>query len=375
MSTDLVSSLPATAGASAAAESVTFERWPNDRVQAGLVADDAPTRLAALAMAAQPDAPVDDWVRELVRCVDLSRADAITLQLAATVLCTLKTQSARDIAIPCLVTLATTENVPPVRLAVAHSFWLYQCIPPQAWPSVSQMVFSEDAGLRKTAFSAALPHAEAGAAHIAVMAAQLGAPGWTTEGMDLLAASAGTVEPKKRQVEAFILRTLQGESNIAVIVAGYSALARLNPKGAGVAALAQVASSAPKWSDATLALTALSQLGELARAAIPALVKLLVETDDPEREELICHTLLLMNVTDREVPIARVLQRLESGPDQAVVAHCIFLGLHAKSFVRVAPLVAARFKTASEGLKGVLDAVYEMLTGTRLQAPSPTSTT
>ena len=135
------------------------------------------------------------------------------------------------------------------------------------------------------------------------------------------------------------------------------------------------ASSAPKWSDATLALTALSQLGELARAAIPALVKLLVETDDPEREELICHTLLLMNVTDREVPIARVLQRLESGPDQAVVAHCIFLGLHAKSFARVAPLVAARFKTASEGLKGVLDAVYEMLTGTRLQAPSPTSTT
>ena len=348
-----------------------IERWPHDRTRTGLIADDASIRKAALAMAIQPDAPIDQWAHELVRCVDLSRTDAIALQVATTIFCSIKTPAARHVVLPCLVTLATVENPPPVRRSAAHCFWLYQCIPAAAWASVSQMVFSDDEDLRLVAFGAALPHAEAGAAEIAGAAATVGASGWTTEGLDLLAASAGASEPRQKQIEAYVMRTLQGETNVSVMVAGYSALARLNPKGPGVAALAQVASVAPDWSDGKRALAALRQLEEKAHSAVPALVKQLVETDDPEREEALCHTLLRLQITDREVPIARTLQRVDSGPDQAVIAHCIFLGLHAKAFARAAPVVAARYATASDELKQVLDAAHEMLTGTPLKPAAP----
>ncbi len=351
------------------------ERWPHDRTQTGLIADDASTRMTALAMAIQPGAPVDQWVQELVRCVELSRGDEIALQVAATVFCLLKTPAAQQLALPCLVTLATVENPPPVRRAAAHCFWLYKCIPAGAWPSVSQMVFSGDADLRVVAFGAALPHAEAGASEIAATAASVGAAGWTTEGLDLLAASAGASEPKQRQIEAYVMRMLQGETKVPAMVAGYSALARLNPKGAGVAALVQVAGTAPDWSDGKLALAALRQLEEKGRSAVPALVKQLVETDDPDREDALCHTLLRLQITDREVPIARTMQRVESGPDKSAIAHCIFLGLHAKAFARAAPVVAARYAKASDALKDVLNATHEMLTGTLLKPAVPANKT
>ncbi len=347
----------------------TFERWPNERTRSGLVSEDELTRFTALGMAAQPNAPIDDWASELVTCVDLSRGHAIMLQIAATILTQLKQPAARTHALPCLVSLATVENEPPVRLVAANGFWTYQCIPREAWFSVGQMVFSDDAGLRKVAFAAALPHAEAGAREIAAAAASAGAVGWKPEGLDLLAASAGASDPKKRQVETYVMRTLEGETRINVMVAGYSALARLNPKGAGVSALAHVAVNAASWSDAALALNALRQMAELASPAIPVLVKHLVVTDEPEHEELLVHTLLDLKISERDVPIARVLQRLESGPDQSVVAHCIFLGLHAKAFARTAPLVAARFTSSSDTLRRVLDAVYNMLTGKRLLPP------
>ena len=351
-----------------------FERMPHEGVAAGLVAADAATRLRALTAAVQPDAPIDSWARELVGCVDLSRGDALALQVAATAFCMLKSQPARDIALPCVVTLASIENAAPVRLATAHCFWLYKCIPTQAWPAVVQMVFCDDSNLRRVAFGAALPHAEAGAGDIAAAAAAVGATGWTPEGMDLLAASAGNSDQKKRQIESYVLRSLKDATSITVMVAGYAALARLIPKGAGVTALAQMANVAPKWSDATIALSALTQLGDLARPAIPALVNQLVATDDAEREEDLCRCLLTLQISEREVPIARVLQRLEAGPDKAVIGHSMLLGLHPKPFARAAPIVAARFSKSSEELKPLLSALYEMLTGKPLIAPVAVTT-
>jgi hypothetical protein len=351
--------------------------WSHDRIRAGLVADDAMTRTIALAKALQPDSPLDLWVPELLRCVQLSAGDDTALQLAATVITQLKTQPAREAALPTLAQLAGVEQPTAVRAMVANGFWLFGAIPIEAWPAVAQMVFSTEAGLRKVAFSAALPHATVGAPAIANAAAQAGASGWTTEGLDLLAASAGTSETKKRQIEDYVLRTLKGETNLTVMTAGYAALARLNPKGPGVSALLQVVSAATQWSDAERALAALSQLGDAARSAVPGLVALLVATDDPEREDALCKTLLELKITDREVPIARVVQRVESGPDQSVVAHCIFLSLHRKAFARLAPIVAARFAqlATSEPLKIVLDAVHEMLAGTVLIAATPANKT
>ncbi len=353
------------------------ERWSHERIRAELVSADAMNRTHALAQALQPDAPLDSWMPELLRCVELSRGDGTALLLAATLFTQLKTQSAKGAALPCVVSLVAVDSPAPARGMAANALWLYQSVPTEAWPGLAQMVFSVEAGLRKIAFSTALPHAVAGAPWIASIAAQVGAQGWTPEGLDLLAASAGTSDAKKQQIEDYVLRTLKGETNISIMVAGYAALARLNPKGPGVVALTQVVAAAPQWSDSMLALTALSQMGELARAAIPLLVKQLVETDDPEREDALCKALLEMRISDREVPLGHVVQRIESGPDQSVVAHCIFLSLHRKPFARLAPIVAARFAdvSTSEPLKLVLDAVHEMLAGTVLLAATPANKT
>jgi hypothetical protein len=351
--------------------------WPVEHVRAGLVHVDERVRIGALAQALQPDAPIDHWVPELLRCAELSRGDGAALLLVATLCTQLKTNNSKDAALPCIVSLVAVDSPAPARGMAANALWLYQCVPAEAWPGLAQMVFSPEEGLRKVAFSAALAHAVAGAPWIASAAAQVGSRGWTTEGLDLLAASAGTSEAKKKQIEDYVMRSLKGETSVTIMVAGYAALARLNPKGPGTLALTQVAGAAPAWPDALLALTALGQLGDRAQAAVPGLVKQLESTEDPEREDALCKTLLELKITDREVPIARVVQRIESGPDQSVVAHCIFLSLHRKPFARLAPIVAARFAHAStsEPLKLVLDAVHEMLAGTALIAAAPATKT
>lgn len=340
--------------------------WAHERTRAGLTSPDRVVRSAALVNTVQPDAPVDEWISELVFCVDHSREDATALQLAATALVAIKTDAARPAAVDCLATLATTDNASAVRTMAAQGFWAHKQIPLAAWRSVSEMVFSDDPILRQIAFSAALPHAIVGAPAIAAKSAEVGPVGWTAEGLGLLAASAGNSEPKQRQVETYVMRALQGEATISTFVAGYAALARLNPNGVGALALAKLAGAAQTLPDAALALGALRQLAELGRPAVAALVEQLVNTDDPEREDELCRTLLELKITDREVPLPRTLQRIESGPEKAVVAHCIFLSLHRKAFSRAAPVVAKRFARASDALKLVLGPVYEMLTGQQL---------
>ena len=347
--------------------------WAHERTRAGLTSPDASVRLGALANTVQPDAPVDEWISELVQCVDLSREDATALQVAATALAMIKTDAARPAALDCLVTLATPENAPPVRTMVAQGFWAHKQIPSVAWRSVSDMVFSEDGILRQIAFAAALPHAVAGAQAIATKSAEVGPSGWTAEGIALLAASAGDSVPKQRQVETYVMQALQGEASTSTFVAGYAALARLNPNGVGALALAKLAGAAKTLPDAVLALGALRQLGDLGRPAVSALIEQLVNTDDPEREDELCRTLLELKITEREVPLPRTLERIESGPEKSAIAYCIFLSLHRKAFARTAPIVAKRFTTASDALKLVLGPVYEMLAGQPLPHAASTA--
>ena len=324
-------------------------------------------------MTIQPDAPTDSWITEIVRCVGLSRTDATALQIAATALAMIKTAAARPAAVDCLVTLAAVENAAPVRAWAVYGFGVHGQVPAAAWMAVSEMLFSDDATLRQIAFGAALPHAIGGAGALASKAAEVGPKGWTADGLALLAASAGSAESKQRQVEAYITRSLHGESATSALVAGYVALARLNPRGVGAVALAKIAGAAQILPDAVLALTALGQLGTLGRPAVPLLVEQLINTDDPEREDLLCRALLQLEITEREVPLTRALQRIECGPDKTVFAHCIFLSMYRESFARAAPVLAKRFTTSSEALKPLLDAVYKMLTGRQLTVDAPTN--
>ncbi len=353
---------------------VAFERWSEPRIRDALVSSEAEQRLAALSMVVSPDAPVDALVVEVVRCAGLSRNDPAALHIATTVLTLMKTAEARHVALEALALLAREEMPRPVRIMAANGFWLYQAVPTSAWPFVAQMVFSDDALLRQVALAAAVPHAAEGASHIAAAAARVGPLHWSTEGLNLLGASAGADPRKQQQVEHYVLQSLQGTTHPPTLIAGYSALARVNTSSTAVLALAQVAGQAISLDDAKLALQALSQLGETARSAIPALVAQLIATDDAVREEAICHALVALGIAADEVPLQRVLLRVSNGPDESVVAHCMLLGLHGKAFVRAAPLVAKRYSEASFELKRVLDAVHEMLTGQPLLvAPPPQS--
>ncbi len=355
-------------------EPVAFKRWSEDRIRQGLTSSDASERIAALSMVMLPDSPVDALVVEIVRCAGLSRDDENALHIAASALTLMRTPDSQKVAVDALALLAREDMPLPTRICAANGFWLYKTVPVSAWPAVAKMVFADDSLLRQVAFAAALPHAPAGASYIAVATAHAGPHGWTTEGLDLLGASAGGDTRKQQQVESYVLQSLEGATHLPLIVAGYSALARINPSGAAIGALAQVAGRAPTPAEAELALKALRQLGESAKLAIPALVAQLTATDDAEREAQLCETLLALGVSQSEVPLTRVVERVAHGPDSAVVAHCMLLGLHGRAFAAAAPIVAKRFDVASEGLCRVLDAVHEMLTGRPLLvAPSPSS--
>ena len=117
---------------------------------------------------------------------------------------------------------------------------------------------------------------------------------------------------------------------------------------------------------AMAAINTLVQLGESAKSAIPGLVEALGQTENPERVEAICRALWPLKVSAKDVPLPRVLKRVEGAPDRAVAAHCLLLSLHAKSFAAASKVVAARYAVSGEALQRVLDDVHHQLVGKRL---------
>lgn len=359
-----------TAVATAPSKPPTIELWPAQRMRDGLLSDDPGLRLHALAMTVQPNAALDDCVPAIVSCLSASREDPAACQLGAAALGMVKRDSEKAAAVSCLATLATDTNAPAVRIFAAHGMAQLAQVPTSAWPSLAQMVFSEDSTMRQVALRAVAPVAVAGAAFFAQAAAQATPSKWTTEGLTALVKSAGTSEGDKARVEKFILRSLEGCSLVPAGIAGYAALAHLNPKGAAPAALAQMA--AGDNDEAALgAIQALGQLGEAARDTIPVLVQALSKSDDPIREEAICRALLLLKFRASDVPLPRVVQRIESGTDRAVAAHALLVSVHAKSFAAVAPVVAKRYPGSGDALKRVLDELHNQLVGKRLVSDQP----
>jgi hypothetical protein len=93
---------------------------------------------------------------------------------------------------------------------------------------------------------------------------------------------------------------------------------------------------------------------------------MLAATDDPAREELLCRTLVRLRSPAQDLPVARVLQRVQSAPDRSTAAHCMLLCLHPKEFLQAATVVQQRFLAASEALRKALAQTYKTLTGTEL---------
>ena len=365
--------IPEAADAIAIPEIPKIELWSAERMRAGLLCDDPALRMLALAMTIQPDAALDDVVAAIITCVDASRSDPTACQLAAVALGMVKRESEKPAVVDCLATLTTAENAPAVRTFAAHGLAQHAAVPPQAWPGLAQMLFNEDGPMRQVALRAATPFAVVGAAFIAQAAAGVKPTQWTNEGLAALALSAGNSSDGKKRVEAYVLRSLQDQPLLPTGIAGYSALARLNPDGVAPVALAKIA-AAEDDATALAAIAALAQMGECGRSAIPGLVEALRQTTNAEREEAICRALLPLKVRAGDIPLPHIIRRIEMAADRAVAAHCLLLCLHAKPFASASKAVAARYAIAGDALQRVLDEVHHQLVGARLTLAAATAT-
>jgi len=358
---------PAETAAAAAPTSIAL--WPAEVIAQHLLSDDATIRARALGMALMPDAPVNDCVDELVKCVPLNEGDDAALAMAAAALGTIQPARATPAVHDALAALSADSNAVPVRVFAAHSMFRLACLPPAAADSVAGMLFSDDDGARKVALLALTPFASQYAGPIAAAVARTPATAWTQEGLAALARSAGNDGAAKRTVDAYVMRSLAGQPIVPTGIAGYLSLAQLNGGGSALAALVRIAVSATDAAQSEAALKAIGQLGDTASGAAPDVAQLLVTCDDPAREELLCRTLLQIKAPSRDIPLPRVVQRVGSAPERAAAAHCMLLCLHPKDFAPAAVAVRQRHASASDALKPGLAQAFKTLTGSDLVIP------
>jgi hypothetical protein len=340
--------------------------WPADVLAGHLRSADPLARTVALGMAVLPGAPIDRCVDALVDCAGRSTGDALASQLAATALGSLPAASASDAVQAALARLAGAEHALPVRVAAAHALFRLACMPAAAQAPLSALLFDPDADARRVALLALRPFAPPAAGAIARHVATTPPASWTVEALQALVASAGEDAASRAKVEAFVMRSLAGAPLLPTGVAGYACLAGLSRGGASLAALVRIASDTAEPQAAVAALEAIGTLGEPAQAAAPGLAQVLAATDEPAREELLCRTLVRVRCTARDVPMARVRQRLENSPERSTAAHCMLLCLHPKDFAPAATLVQRRFAGAGEALRKTLAQTFKTLTGTEL---------
>ena len=335
-----------------------------------LVAADARVRFLALNMAIRPGAPVDGCVDQLVLAAELNATDALALPLVAVALGGLTPGRGLVKVHECLAGLAGPGHPIPVRMFAAHGLFRHKCMPDSAAESVASMLLVDDANARKIALLAISPFAARFAAQIAGAVASVTPDKWTSEALGALGKSAENEAAAKKTVEAYVMRSLAGQAIVPTGIAGYVALAQLNSGGPALVALTRIATDSVDLSQSSAAIKALVQLGETARPAAKDLAKMLVASDDPEREMELCRALLGVRAEARDVPLQRVVARVGEAPDTSAAAHCMLLCLHPKEFANTAVLVQKRFETASDTLKAVLARTYKTLTGLDLGEPA-----
>jgi hypothetical protein len=351
---------------SAPAPATAIALWPVNVLAAHLSSEDPIARTVALGMAVQPGAPIDQCVDALVTCGQRSVGEALASQLAATALGSLPPASATEAVQGCLVTFAVAGREMPVRIAAAHALFRLGCLPRASHEPLSSMLLDPDPNARKVALLALSPFATGAAGAIARQVAAADPAHWTLEALQALVKSAGEDTASRGKIESFVMRSLAKVPLVPAGIAGYALLARLNPQGAAIAALLQVAGDASNREASSAALEALGELGETARPAAGNVAQMLAATDDPAREELLCRTLVRLRPTAKDVPIARALQRVQSAPDRSTAAHCMLLCLHPKEFAQAATVIQQRCLAAGDALQKVLAQTYKTLTGTEL---------
>ena len=174
-----------------------------------------------------------------------------------------------------------------------------------------------------------------------------------------------------RRVEQFLLLGLRKAADLLPGVAVFGALAAARADTGPLQALTRIACDPQSGPAGVAALQAMGELGEAAQAEAPALAHALAHTDDPDREELLCRTLVQLRCPWRLLPLAHVLQRLAQGPERAAAAHCLLLALYPREAARAVPLLSQRHAQASAALRPALAATCKALGGPALIEPHP----
>ena len=336
--------------------------WPLDVLVRHLVSGEAQTRVHALAMVLQPNAPINECVEPLIQAAALNAKSEEALPLVAVALGSVDPARATEALRDCLAELVSRVHPLGVRIFATHALTRHSCMPAKAAPEVALMLLLEDESARKAALHALTPFARQFAAQIASAVASVTPDKWTSEALAALSKSAKDDASARRTVDAYVMKSLASQPIVPTGISGYVALAELNNGGAGLTALATIVKQATEPEHLKAALLALGQLGELARPVARDVAERLVKTDAYEQEELLCRVLVQIKTPSGDIPLAHVVNRIGSAPDQNVVPHCMLLTMHAKEFAHVAVIVKRRFEIAEEPLKAALAMTYKILT-------------
>ncbi|MDW8311716.1 MAG: hypothetical protein RMK02_03130 [Burkholderiales bacterium] len=351
--------------------------WDAETLRRELLASDPNARLRALAMCVQPGAPVAQVLDALAHASAQTRLeyarlaaptpiDRVPLQLAAAALGQVAPQQA-GAAVEAELCALLALDCPVTATHAAHALWRLERLPEASLDPLARWLVHEDANVRAAAALAAErdPRRLADALVRTVHATPR--ERWSIELLDTLARSAGEESAKRRAVESFLTEAATSVPLVPVGMGILTALVRLEPSRSRLQALAQLAGHA----DETVALTALAslaRLGKLAQALRSELLALLARTDDPAREEALCRLLVGLDPRGTELPLERMMQRIASGPERAVAAHCLLAAAQAEAARPLAALIEQRFATGTPALRPVLSATHEQLVGRPLEA-------
>lgn len=340
--------------------------WPVEHLRARLIAADAVIRLQALAMSVQPGAPVDGCIDEIIQCATLANGDPAMLQFVAVALGGASPSRVNASALELLSALLDQKCADPVRIFAAHALFRLKVVPESAFVRLSALLVHAEPSARQIALAVLTLVIKPAASAITQMVAALPPDRWTTEALSALARSAGDSAQNRGVVEQYVMRSLPSAAIVPTGIAGYAALAHLSPNGKATAALVRIVSAGTEPEHWRAALKALSTLGESAQSAAAELGAALIAIDDPDKEEALCRVLVGIGAKVQDLPVARVIQRIESGPERSAAAHCMLLALHAKHFAATSKTIRMRYATASGALKPTLAQTHLALAGTDL---------
>lgn len=340
--------------------------WAAEKLQMELKSDDPLARHAALAMSVQPGAPIDECVAEMVSCAEWVKDESDQLQYVPIALGGVAPGKLSAVALELISGLLEPEHADHVRIFSAHALFRLKMVPASAFDRLSALLVHVNPSARQIALLTLTLVIKPAAGSITRLVAALPPDRWTTEALAALARSAGDSTENKRVVEQYVMRSLPSAPIVPTGIAGYMALAQLQPGGAATVVLARVAGTANDPEHWKAAHAALTTLGEVAQSAAPELGKALAVLDDPEREEGLCRVMVSIRAKENDVPLARVIQRIQTGPERSAAAHCMLLCLHAKRFSSASKVVAERYVVSGEALKPTLAQTHKTLVGIEL---------